>query len=91
MGIRRYQLHISGRVQGVGYRASTQLKAHQLGLTGWVRNQLDGDVEIVVEGDSTALNQFVEWAWQGPRFAKVEQIAQTESIASGEFHQFDIR
>lgn len=91
MGIARYQLLVSGRVQSVGYRVATQKQAQKLGLTGWVRNQLDGNVEIVVEGAIPALNQFVEWAWRGPRFAKVEQIEQTESIASGEFGQFDIR
>ena len=91
MGIARYQLLVSGRVQSVGYRVATRKQAQKLGLTGWIRNQLDGNVEIVVEGEIPALNQFVEWAWRGPRFAKVEQIEQTESIASGEFGQFDIR
>lgn len=91
MGVARYQLLVSGRVQGVGYRVATQKQAQKLGLTGWVKNQLDGNVEIVVEGDIPALSQFVEWAWQGPRFAKVDRIAQTESVASGEFRQFNIQ
>lgn len=91
MGIVRYQLRLSGRVQGVGYRAATQRQAQRLGLTGWVKNHPDGAVEIVVEGESVLLNQFVEWVWQGPRFAEVKHITQTESIASGEYIQFDIR
>lgn len=91
MGIVRYHLKLSGHVQGVGYRAATQRQAQKLGLMGWVKNHPDGTVEIAVEGESVLLNQLVEWVWQGPRFAVVKHITQAESIASGEFTQFEIR
>lgn len=90
MGIKRYHLLIKGRVQGVGYRMSTQIAAQKIGLTGWVRNLSDGQVEIVAEGDLMQLKQFVDWAWQGPRFAQVTDITINEQPATGEFETFEI-
>ncbi|MCL5975106.1 MAG: acylphosphatase [Gammaproteobacteria bacterium] len=90
MGIKRYHLLIKGRVQGVGYRMSTQIAAQKIGLTGWVRNLNDGQVEIVAEGDLMQLKQFVDWAWQGPRFAQVTDITINEQPATDEFETFEI-
>jgi acylphosphatase len=90
MGIKRYHLLIKGRVQGVGYRMSTQIAAQKIGLTGWVRNLSDGQVEIVAEGHLIQLKQFVDWAWQGPRFAEVLDIKINEQPVSGEFETFEI-
>ncbi|WP_168800174.1 acylphosphatase [Methylophaga sp. SB9B] len=90
MGIKRYHLLIKGRVQGVGYRMSTQIAAKKIGLTGWVRNLSDGQVEIVAEGDLIQLQQFVDWAWQGPRFAEVIDIQINEQPVTGEFETFEI-
>lgn len=91
MGIKRYHLIISGRVQGVSYRVSAWEKARELSLTGWVRNLTDGRVEIVIEGDTETLDQMTAWAGQGPRFADVSDVSVTEHSATGEFPDFQIR
>ena len=67
-------LRISGRVQGVGYRASLMGVAEQLGLKGWVRNCRDGSVEAVVQGPAQAVEDLGAWARQGPPHARVEQV-----------------
>lgn len=62
---------ISGRVQGVGFRISTQHEAQSLGLHGWVRNLPDGRVEILAWGDSRAMQAFETWCRHGPPHARV--------------------
>lgn len=69
-----YHMIISGRVQGVFFRASTRDQATRLGLTGWVRNRNDGDVELVACGDMKKIKQLEAWLWQGPKFAKVTEV-----------------
>lgn len=81
---------VTGRVQGVFYRASTQARAQELGLTGWVRNCADGSVELEASGDAEALRQLEGWLWQGPERAQVsavEAAAGTGEPVSG----FEIR
>lgn len=75
---------VSGRVQGVFYRASTLTRARELHVTGFVRNLNDGRVEIVACGDETALALLQKWLWQGPSQAQVEQVLveQAEGLAS---------
>jgi len=85
-----YRFQISGRVQGVFYRASTEEKARALGLTGWVRNLPNGDVETVGCGTEQQLQVFHHWLKQGPPMAEVEQINQSE-IDDQSFSSFDIR
>jgi acylphosphatase len=91
MGIKRYHLIISGRVQGVSYRMSAWEKARQLSLTGWVRNLSDGRVEMLIEGDTAKLEQMTAWAGQGPRFASVSNVDVSEKDAAGDFADFEIR
>lgn len=67
-------LTITGKVQGVWYRAWTVETARSLGLVGWVRNRTDGSVEAVVEGDESAVDQFLALAQHGPAAARVERI-----------------
>jgi acylphosphatase len=69
-----YQLEIRGRVQGVSYRYATQKRALELGLCGWVKNQPDGTVYAEIEGEQEALQTMIDWCWQGPTFAKVEEV-----------------
>ena len=65
---------IRGRVQGVGYRAWTIETATRLGLTGWVRNRLDGSVEAVFQGDEASLHIMLEKCEDGPLLARVFEI-----------------
>lgn len=69
---------VSGHVQGVWFRASTQTQAQQLGLTGWVRNKLDGCVEVLACGDRVALEQLHIWLQRGPEQAKVTEVTYEE-------------
>ena len=57
---------VSGQVQGVFFRASTETTARRLGLTGWVRNRRDGCVELVACGEAAPLKELEQWLWQGP-------------------------
>lgn len=74
MSSRRLHLTISGRVQGVSFRAYTATEARRLHLSGWVRNLRDGRVELLAEGPEPALQALLRWAEQGPEEAQVEQI-----------------
>ena len=87
----RVHVLISGKVQGVWYRASTQAKAQQLGITGWVRNTRDGKVEAVFEGDEATIQQMILWCHQGPPQAKVNTVEVREQPSSDSFHEFFIR
>lgn len=72
---------VSGRVQGVFYRASTQHQARLLGLTGWVRNRYDGRVEVLACGDQQQLEALAKWLEIGPEYAKVTNIeVSTENL-----------
>ena len=68
---------VSGRVQGVFYRAATEATARSLGLTGWVRNCEDGDVELVACGAPAQLEALEKWLWQGPPQAQVTGVQRT--------------
>ncbi len=62
---------VSGRVQGVSFRAATAKEARALGLTGWVRNMQDGRVEAVFEGGKEKIEEMLAWCRKGPPAAKV--------------------
>lgn len=70
----KVHLRIEGRVQGVFFRASTMDKARELGLTGWVRNNPDGSVEVVAEGLREDVEKLVAWSLKGPRHAVVNNV-----------------
>ena len=69
-----YHFVVSGRVQGVFYRASAQQKARQLGLNGWVRNLRTGQVELVACGDRKNIDKLEQWLWLGPKFSEVIEV-----------------
>lgn len=81
---------VRGRVQGVYYRGSTEARARQLGLTGWVRNDNNGDVEIVACGNTVALKALEEWLWRGPANAQVESVLATP-LAWEKYERFEVR
>ncbi|PHP17002.1 acylphosphatase [Sphingobium sp. IP1] len=72
-------LMILGRVQGVFYRNWTVETARSLGLTGWVRNRMDGSVEALVQGEADVVDQFITLAQDGPPAAKVARIEATNA------------
>lgn len=81
---------VAGRVQGVGYRASMQHEAQRLGVTGWVRNLPDGRVEFLASGPGEHVDGLIEWARQGPTFARVDQLHHEER-ANEDFGGFEVR
>ena len=89
--MKRVRLVISGRVQGVFFRASTRDEAHRLGLRGWVRNLETGDVEAVAEGDPHAVERFIDWCRQGPRLASVSRVDISEEPSGERLNSFTIR
>ena len=78
---------VSGRVQGVFFRASTRSEAQRLGLAGSAKNLADGRVEVVASGSDDALKALERWLWQGPPSARVEEV-QRESVPDREFDGF---
>lgn len=80
---RAVHLLISGRVQGVFFRQSTQNLARRLGLSGWVRNLPDGRVEAKVWGSAEAVNELARWCHTGPANAFVTDVAMTDTEPEG--------
>lgn len=70
----RVSMRVYGKVQGVFFRASTQDKAQQLGLKGFVQNEADGTVYLEAEGEPDVLKQLEEWAYKGPSHARVKKV-----------------
>ncbi len=67
-------LKIYGRVQGVGFRYSTMMKARELGIKGFVKNNYDGSVYIEAEGEEKPLNYLIDWCKKGPGLAKIDDV-----------------
>ena len=72
--MRCVRVRISGRVQGVFFRASCARLADELGLSGWVRNRPDGDLEAVFQGPGSAVEDMVAWCREGPPHARVDAV-----------------
>ena len=81
---------ISGRVQGVFFRAETQRAAEGFGVSGWVRNKRDGTVEAVFEGRQEDVDAALDWCRQGPRMSRVDKVDVNWQQYTGEFQSFDI-
>ena len=81
---RHMSILVSGRVQGVFYRASAKAKADELGITGFVQNMPDGNVYIEAEGTEEKLDHFKAWCSKGPSRAQVEQV----EIREGDLQNF---
>ena len=78
---------VSGRVQGVFFRAATRSEAQRLGIAGTARNLADGRVEVVANGSDDALSTLERWLWQGPPSARVEDVRR-EPVADRDFDGF---
>lgn len=88
---KRVHLIIKGYVQGVFFRASTRDIANSFGLTGWVRNMPDGNVEVVFEGAEEQVQKAVKWCHKGPYGATVTDVEETWSESTCEFKSFEIK
>jgi acylphosphatase len=86
----RAHVIVSGRVQGVFFRAETRKAASRIGVTGWVRNRPEGTVEAVFEGKSTLVDQALAWCQQGSPMSKVTDVRVNWGEFSGEFENFTI-
>ena len=89
--MKRVHVYVSGRVQGVFFRAVTQQTATDFNLTGWVRNIADGRVEAVFEGKDENVDKMLDWCQIGPPSARVENVMTTEEPFIGEFIDFHIK
>jgi len=83
------KIKISGKVQGVWFRASTQRKANELGIKGIVRNLPSGEVYVEAEGNKSDLETFVEWCHQGSELSRVDQV-EVSAMQSQNFEDFKI-
>jgi acylphosphatase len=82
---------VTGRVQGVFFRARTKTMAESLNLTGWVRNLPDGSVEAIFEGRNEDIQAMVEWCKKGPSYAVVEDVQTSDKPFSGKYDRFSVR
>lgn len=82
---------VTGRVQGVWYRAHTRDKARELGLQGYVRNLPNGDVEILVHGEETVVDALIDWSWVGPPMARVSDVRVEPLDESVGYTGFEVR
>ena len=89
--MKRIHVYISGRVQGVFFRAATQQAATDLNLTGWVRNMADGRVEAVFEGEDENVDKMIAWCHVGPPAARVQEVIANAEPYIGEFRDFSIK
>jgi acylphosphatase len=88
--MRRIRAIVSGRVQGVSYRASTRTEARRLGLVGWVKNRDDGSVELEAEGADERVAALLQWCQHGPPAALVARVVVDEQEPTGADDDFAI-
>ncbi len=89
--MKQAHVHISGFVQGVGFRAYVRSKARKLGIFGWVRNLSDDRVEAVLQGDKDKLEKLLFYCKRGPFFANVTNIVVDWEEATEQFNEFKKR
>ncbi len=82
---------VSGKVQGVGYRYFSQMKAVQYGVKGWVKNLADGSVEVIARGENNQLEPFIADLRKGNPFSKINNLEITEMDQLEHFHSFTIK
>ena len=89
--MKRLHVFITGRVQGVFFRARMQREAKALGFTGWVRNLPDGRVEAILEGEANNRAAMLAWCHEGPPGALVNNVEVLDEPYSGDYQDFTIR
>lgn len=85
-----YHLLIKGLVQGVFYRVTAKKVADEIGVTGWVKNTAENNVEVVVTGNEKQVQQFISWCKHGPALAKVKELIATKQ-AEIKFEDFIVK
>ena len=90
MTIIRAEVRVIGRVQGVWFRQSTKNTADQYRVYGWCRNNPDGAVAAVFEGEEAAVKAVVDWCESGPDMARVDDLQVEWKTSTGEFDRFEI-
>ena len=86
----RYRVRVTGKVQGVYFRAETLREAIRMGVTGWVRNARDGSVQAVLEGEENRVKAMIDWCWKGSPFSRVEAVETIAEDYRNEFESFAI-
>jgi acylphosphatase len=86
----RRRCFVSGRVQGVFFRAYTSAEARRLGLSGWVRNLADGRVEALVEGEPEKVEALVRWLHKGSPHSRVDKVDVRDEEPRGDLGSFDV-
>ena len=82
---------VSGKVQGVFYRASTAQQARRLGLTGYAKNLPDGRVEVLACGEAAEVQELIDWLWKGPSAARVQGVEVQDADATQAPEDFSTR
>jgi acylphosphatase len=90
MALKGIKITVKGHVQGVFYRSSAQEEAKRLGLSGWVKNEAGGNVQILAEGEEDRLLELIEWARKGPELCHVDEINFEWLAHTGDYHSFEI-
>ena len=87
----RVHIWVTGRVQGVGFRAFVAYSARRIGVSGWVRNVGYDTVEAVAEGTQAQVEQFIQAVKTGPRGAQIDESRVETETPSGEYADFEVR
>jgi acylphosphatase len=87
----QFEITISGRVQGVGFRYFVQQKANEFGISGWVKNNVDGSLLIMAQADEPTLNTFIDFLYIGPTRARVDRILKYKMDTLSDFDNFSVK
>ncbi len=89
--MKQFEIIVSGRVQGVGYRYFVVQKAREMEITGWVKNAVDGSVIIVAQGIEPELKTFIDYLYIGPTLSRVDRISVNEMQLQSIFDNFSVK
>lgn len=81
---------VKGKVQGVFFRKNAKQLAAELNILGWIKNTDEGHVEILAQADKNAVEQFIQWCWQGPPRADVEKVETEDAAINNDLKRFSI-
>jgi acylphosphatase len=88
--VKAVSARLKGRVQGVAFRYYAKNEADSLGLSGWVRNNSDGSVEVWAEGTEDNLNIFLDWLARGPSHARIDSLQKDWQPPAGKYKTFSV-